>query len=62
MAGDDFVIRMFVGSSLVGLLFGVGISRRVPDLSPEFRVLLPLLCGSLCFGIVAVLRVFVFPR
>ncbi len=62
MAGDDFVIRMFVGSSLVGLLIGVGVSRRMPDLSSELRVFLPVMCGALCFGIFAVLRVFVFPR
>lgn len=62
MAGDDFVTRMFLGSSVVGLLIGVAISRRLPNLSPEFRVLLPYMCGALCFGIFAVLRVFVFPR
>ncbi len=62
MAGDDSVIRMFVGSSLVGLLIGVGVSRRMPNLSSEFRVLLPVMFGALCFGIFAVLRVFVFPR
>ncbi|CAN1538052.1 hypothetical protein MCEMSE15_01652 [Fimbriimonadaceae bacterium] len=62
MAGEDSLNQMFLGSSLVGLIFGVGISRRVPNLSPEFRVLLPGMCGALCFGIFAVLRVIVLPR